>query len=156
MQMVKRLFSVFLLAILSVLHVSFAGDRAKEYEVKIIEKLLLDATKSRRVHVYILAPQKEQRELTEEIILHSRKLIIVRSPKKADFILVKDLKKEIKLPKPALALDFESIENCPMCIGVFAWKNGRPMLLLYRKRLNMFNIKLPKDYDYFIEEDVNY
>ena len=156
MRRLSNIFAGVLIALLSVIGTVLAGDRAKIYEVRIIEKLIWDATKKSMPKVYIVAPDKEAETLRKDLIRYARKIKVVVSIDKADFILVKNVKKPIKINKPALALDFSSLEYCPVCIGVFAWKNGRPMLLLYRDKLLFFKIELPDDYKYFIEDKANY
>ncbi len=145
-----------LLAITAIFSISFAGDKAKLYEAEIIEKLIIDATKKDKPGVYIIAPQAEKEAIEKELVLYAHKIKIVKTPDKADFLVVKHISRKITIKKPALSLDFYSFEFCPICIGVFAWKNGRPILLLYRDRLRYFKIKLPKDYDYFIEDQYSY
>jgi hypothetical protein len=78
-------------------------------------------------------------------------LRIVSNISEADFVFIKNKNKKYKAVKPTLALDFTSVRNCELCIGVFSWRNGRPILILFKENLQRFRIKLPKEYRYFIE-----
>ena len=122
-------------------------DKSVLYEIKILEKLVKDVTKKNRPSVYFYGVKEKKIILVKK---HSS-LKQADSIKDADFIFLKDRKVVFNADKPTLALDFTSLKNCRFCIGVFSWKNGRPILILFQENLNKFRIVLPKEYKYFIE-----
>ncbi len=122
-------------------------DKSVIYEVKILEKLVKDITKKKRPYVYFVGLKRQK----VSVILKLSTLRQAVNIDKADFIFLKNRKRKFYAYKPTLALDFSSLRHCKYCIGVFSWKNGRPILILFQENLNKFRIVLPKEYDYFIE-----
>ncbi|MDQ7056548.1 MAG: hypothetical protein Q9M89_08920 [Persephonella sp.] len=122
-------------------------DKSVLYEIKILEKLVIDVTKKRYPSVYFYGVKRER------IFLINRYSTLRQaySIDDADFVFLKNRKNPFKAEKPTLALDFRSLKNCSLCIGVFSWKNGRPILILFQENLNKFRIVLPEEYRYFIE-----
>ncbi len=128
---------------------SFAGDidPSIKYEIKILEKLVRDATKKEKPEVYFIGLSQRKIDL---LITHTT-LRKARDEKSADFVFIKNVKREFNAVKPTMALDYSSFEKCKDCIGLFTWRNGRPVLLLIEENLIKFHISLPEDYKYFIE-----
>ncbi|WP_457638551.1 hypothetical protein [Persephonella sp.] len=122
-------------------------DRATRYEIRILEKLVIDITGKRHPSVYFDGISRNK----IRIIKKYSKLKEAKDGKDADFVFVKNKKKPFNVDKPTLALDFGSLKYCRYCIGVFSWKNGRPMLILFKENLKRFGIHLPEEYRYFIE-----
>ncbi|WP_456403135.1 hypothetical protein [Persephonella sp.] len=119
----------------------------KKYEVKILSKLVLDVTKKPKPKVYYIGLDGED----IKILKKSKDLSIVNDIKKADFVFVKNLSKDLKVKKPVFSLDFKSLKYCSSCFGVFSWRNGRPMLIIFEEAIKSMGIKLPEEYDYFID-----
>ncbi len=154
----RKIYMIFIfligLLILTLTH-SYANhsELAEEYEISIIEKLIIDSISKRNPYVYIYSEDKEKKEkFKNKLKKFSKSLKTTSSLYKADFIIVLVLSKKKDFKKPALALDFKSLKYCLSCIGVFSWKNGRPNLILFKEKLDMLRIKLPQEYSYFIEE----
>ena len=125
---------------------------ADQYEATIIERLIVDSTKKENPYIYIYSEDREKKELfKEKIKKFAKHLKITSKLYKADFVIVLNLNRKKDFKKPSLALDFSALENCPSCIGVFSWKNGRPNLVLFKEKLIQMTIRLPKEYSYFIE-----
>ncbi|SNZ07823.1 hypothetical protein SAMN06265182_1038 [Persephonella hydrogeniphila] len=122
-------------------------DRSIKYEIKILERLVIDVTKKRHPSVYTDGLDNRKVYLLQ---MYSN-LRIAPNITEADFVFIKNKKEKYNAIKPTLALDFTSIRNCDLCIGVFSWRNGRPILILFKENLQKYNIKLPKEYRYFIE-----
>ncbi len=122
-------------------------DKSVIYEIKILDKLVRDITKKKHPSVYFLGVEGKKVSL----ILKLSALKQATNIEKADFIFLKNRNKKFYAYKPTLALDFGSLKHCRYCVGVFSWKNGRPILILFQENLNKFRIVLPKEYDYFIE-----
>jgi len=140
----------FIAVILALLYVSFSFaevDRSTRYEIKILEKLVVDVTKKRHPYVYFDGLSRKKVRLIKRFST----LRETKNIKDADFVFVKNKKKPFKAIKPTLALDFASLKYCRYCIGVFSWKNGRPILILFKENLERFHIVLPEEYKYFIE-----
>ena len=125
---------------------------ADQYEISIIERLIIDSVKKKNPYVYVYSENKNKKKFFYQKIKKFAKNIKLTSKLyKADFIIVLDVKKRKISQKPALALNFEAMKYCLSCVGVFSWKNGRPNLILFENKLEKFMIKLPKEYSYFIE-----
>ena len=70
----------------------------------------------------------------------------------ADLIFVKDLQKNINISnKKIVALDCKSLKYCSNCLGVFYFKNGRTMLVIFEEELKKLNLKLPSKYNNYID-----
>ncbi len=129
--------------------IAFAADidSAAKLEIKILEKLVLDVTRKKKPLVYFIGvPKKKIHLLTSYSSLKETK-----TEDKADFVFIQNIKKKFDATKPTMALDYSSFEKCENCIGLFTWRNGRPILLLIEENLLKFHISLPDDYKYFIE-----
>ncbi|WP_457625591.1 hypothetical protein [Persephonella sp.] len=122
-------------------------DRSIRYEIKILERLVMDITGKTHPSVYTDGLTSRKIYLLQ---MYSN-LRIVSNISEADFVFIKNKNEKYKAVKPTLALDFTSVRNCELCIGVFSWRNGRPILILFKENLQRFRIKLPKEYRYFIE-----
>ncbi|MBK3332106.1 hypothetical protein GWK41_03370 [Persephonella atlantica] len=143
----RRLIILLAVFVYAVKGLSQEVDKSVLYEIKILEKLVIDVTKKRYPSVYFYGVKKEK------IFLINRYSTLrqVYSIEDADFVFLKNRKNPFKADKPTLALDFRSLKNCGFCIGVFSWKNGRPILILFQENLEKFRIVLPEEYRYFIE-----
>ena len=149
----SRIISFILIAFLYVFDDQVIAQREEylKYEIKILEKLIRDTTRKERPSVYIFCPKNTLKKHFNRF----SSLRISESTNKADFIIVKNLTVPLNEKKPALALDFRSLKYCPYCIGIFSWKNGRPMLIIFKEVITEFNIKLPSEYNYFIDSRKN-
>jgi len=129
----------------------FSDER--ELEIKILEKIFTDITKKKRVRVVILGNKSEY--FSEGIRKYSKRLRESRSCKKADIVFLAGVYRG-KLPKgcggkilfSSRKKDILLRENC---VGAFYWKKGRPNILFIRERLRKKKIKLPPEYNRFIE-----
>ncbi len=122
-------------------------DRSLMYEMKILERLVIDITGKRYPKVYFDGVSEKK----VSMLLRFTKIKMVNDMLKADFVFIKNKTKKFNAVRPTIALDFISIKNCDLCIGVFSWRNGRPILILFRENLQRFDIVLPKEYKYYIE-----
>ncbi len=70
----------------------------------------------------------------------------------ADLIFVKNLQQNVNISNKILvALDCKSLKYCPNCLGVFYFKNGRTMLVIFEEELKKLNLKLPSKYNNYID-----
>ena len=122
-------------------------EEYRKYEIRILTKLVKDVTKKNSPTVYFIGTDIKDIKLFKEL----SPLKVVKEIKNADFIFVKNLKKKIKLNKPTFALDFDSLKYCPDCFGIFSWRNGRPMLIIFKEIIHGSQITLPEEYKYFID-----
>ena len=126
-------------------------DRSLRYEMKILERLVIDITGKKHPKVYFDGISEKKISM----LLRFTTIKMVNDVSKADFVFIKSKTKEFKAIRPTIALDFVSIKNCDLCIGIFSWRNGRPILILFRENLQKFDIILPKEYKYYIESKKN-
>ncbi len=122
-------------------------DRSVKYEMKILEKLVTDITGKRYPRVYFDGVSSQKVTL----LVRFTTIKLAEDMQNADFVFIKNKTSKFNAVKPTIALDFVSVKNCSLCIGVFSWRNGRPILILFRENLQKFNIILPKEYKYYIE-----
>jgi hypothetical protein len=125
----------------------------KELEVKILEKVFGDLLKKKRIRVYVLGSGKE--EFLNSLKKFSEKIRSVSSCESSDIVFIAGHYSG-KIPKNCrgrmvFGSRREIIFRYPDSVGSFYWKKGRPNLTLIRERLKKRNIKLPPDYNRFIE-----
>ena len=141
----------FLVVLLALLygHIALGGgiEDIKKYEVQVLSKLVQDIVKEKHPRVYFIGVKPSEIKAFRRYT----NIVVVNDPKEADFVFVRNLEKPLNIKKPAFALDTKSIKYCRYCIGVFTWKNGRPMLVIFKEAVSSMNIHLPKDYEYFMD-----
>ena len=70
----------------------------------------------------------------------------------ADIVFVKNLQQNVSINnQKVVALDCKSLKYCPNCLGVFYFKNGRTMLVIFEEELKKLNLKLPSKYNNYID-----
>ena len=125
----------------------------KELELKILEKLFTDLTSSREVRVMVLG------EKTPYYISlfagGSEVLRPVGSCEEADLLFLAggyegDIPRRCR-GKVVFSSRKKHIFLWEDVVGAFFWKKGRPNLLLIKERLEEKSIKLPREYEKFIE-----
>jgi len=125
----------------------------KELEVRILEKIFTDITGKKKVRVVILGSKRDY--FSRNISAYSERLKESKSCRKADIVFLAGVYRG-KLPKgcggkilfSSRKKDIFLRENC---VGAFFWKKGRPNILFIRERLRKKRIKLPPEYNRFIE-----
>ncbi len=140
---------IFIILALIYVHTSY-GEQIevyKLYEIKILSKLVTDVTKIKNPKVYFIGLDREEIKAFKKYT----PIKTTYSVEDADFIFVKNLSRPLKINKPVFSLDFKSLKYCKNCFGVFSWRNGRPMLIIFKEVINSLKIHLPKEYDYFID-----
>lgn len=134
--------------LLFVIFIPVFAQQSPEYiEVKIIKKLLIDMSQNQTVKVCTIGYKVER--LSDE-------KIIVTDCYNADFIIIGKDSYLIYKNKPAILLNVDDIKNIKTyrnVIGAFYWKKGRPQLIFLKDRMQIYNIKLPKEYERFIIEE---
>ncbi len=129
----------------------FSDER--ELEIKILEKIFTDITRKKSVRVIILGNKSDY--FSEGIRRYAERLKEAKSCDKADIVFLAGVYRG-KLPKgcggkilfSSRKKDILLRENC---VGAFYWKKGRPNILFIRERLLRKRIKLPPEYNRFIE-----
>ncbi len=81
----------------------------------------------------------------------SAKPVSISQVNSASIIFVGNLTKQVKFNKPTFALDCKSLKYCPDCFGVFFWKNGRPMVVLFEEVIKRQGLKIPSKYNKYID-----
>ncbi|RLJ70864.1 hypothetical protein BCF55_1149 [Hydrogenivirga caldilitoris] len=154
----KGLASVFLLLVFGVCpvfaDVGLRSANPEELEVKILEKLFKDMLQRKEVNVLVLGDRKESYE--RNIREYSDKLRTVESCKEANILLIAGDTKSIPeecLNKPIFSTKKENINLFKNCLGAFYWKKGRPNIILIKERLEERGIRLPSEYERFIEPE---
>jgi hypothetical protein len=64
-------------------------------------------------------------------------------------------KKSVKCKNvPIVALDYSLLKKDKNALGAFYWQKGRPNITFIANRLKKKGIKLPKEYERYIENNV--
>jgi len=129
----------------------FSDER--ELEIKILEKIFADITRKKQVRVVILGNKSTY--FSEGIRRYARRLKETKTCKKADVVFLAGVYRG-KLPgecggKILFSSRRKDILLRENCVGAFYWKKGRPNILFIRERLRKKGIKLPPEYNRFIE-----
>jgi len=128
-------------------------EEERELEVRIIEKVLTDLLNKRKVSIYVIGSKKE--EFLKSVRRFSERLEPAMDCKKGEVLFIAGIYKK-QLPKECRnKLIFgsrrEYIYRYSNSIGSFYWRKGRPNLTIIKERLEKWKVKLPKEYDQFIE-----
>ncbi len=139
-----------LVALIILFTLSFA-DGPDSIKAKIIGKVATSLLEVSVVFIYTDDPAYEK--LFEE----EENLIETKSCSDADMILSNRLEKyRTSCPPNSQRLYFATsysdyIKNRDAAVGAFFWQKGRPNLILNAKKLKELKIKLPSEFDNYIE-----
>lgn len=110
--------------------------------------------------IHTLLPQQEEikawsdTQHNKEILQTIPNVVVVPSPKDADFLLLSNG----KVPNPkalVFVTDFRLLEKMQnIAIGGFFWQKGRPNILFLRQNLQKSSITLPESMQEFIEDEI--
>lgn len=112
------------------------------------------------IHVY--TDDKEYKK----VFITSKRMILSDDPGSSDIILITHQSTYFKMmreQKSALdrdvspilfVTDYRILKNFSDIVGAFYWKKGRSQLLFIKKRLDDYNITLPKEYEKFTVDDL--
>lgn len=125
-------------------------DKEIELEAKIISKIALTSLKNEEPLLYI--PQISQSE--KEI--YSQFFKLSSSCDDANFVFVKkskDIFKECqKYDKLFFTNNYQKLLLDSRYFGAFFWNKSRPNIVFIKERLEYQSIKLPNEYEQFIED----
>jgi len=119
-----------------------------EVAATIIERIASALIKRQTIKVYARS------SFERKIITHSDKMKLTQQCEKADFLL---LKSDQEIPKPCqnsmiFFTQYKAFKRHSNGVGAFFWQKGRVNILFLQERLTKFNIKLPHEWDRYIEE----
>lgn len=119
----------------------FAEETSVKYEVKIIERIVLDITGrvSPRVCVVDYPAVNIQRFANS---------LIITSCSQAD-VVISSTDRLAGLDKPVIVVGTYPAKDEGI-IGAIFWKKGRPQIILIEKNIKKFEITLPEDYKKFL------
>jgi len=109
----------------------------KEYELKLYEKVLGSIFEEEIINIY-------SDEQLKDILLKSKKFLIVDSCKKATVLIGNDFKTKCD-NLPCFATSYKMFKKEENVIGAFYWRKGRPQLKLKTNVLNKFALNLPEN-----------
>jgi len=115
---------------------------------KIIERIASALIKRQTIKVYARS------SFERKIITHSDKMKLTQQCEQADFLL---LESDREIPQPCqnsmiFFTRYKAFKHHPNGVGAFFWQKGRVNILFLQERLTKFNIKLPREWDRYIEE----
>lgn len=137
---------IIFILVLSLLSTMKAQELAVKYEVKLIEKIVMDITeKSYPKICTVNYPVDRIREYSTNLV--------ISSCKQADIVIAGTDEVE-SFDKPILLVGVTEIKDRKDVIGAIFWKKGRPQIILIDKNLKRFDIQLPGEYrKYIIKKD---
>lgn len=134
----------FYLLLLMIFIQLYAQESPEYIEVKLIEKIFMDISKSSTIKVCTIGYENLSNIPTR---------LVVTTCNNADFIIISKDYYTININKPAILLNSSDIKKYKNVIGALYWKKGRPQLIFIKERLELYNIKLPKEYERFLIEE---
>lgn len=135
------MFKKVLILILTIYWGVFAEETSVKYEVKIIERIVLDITGKITPRVCVV-------DYPAVNIQRFANSLIVTSCSQAD-IVVSSTDRLTGLDKPIIVVGTYPTKDEDI-IGAIFWKKGRPQIILIEKNIKKFEITLPEDYKKFL------
>ncbi len=121
-------------------------------EIKILEKISKDIIRKDKIRVFLIGYDPKK------LLRYSSGFILVKDCSKADIVIAKENDKgelsSCRKDIPGIALKYSLLRKDSIFIGALFWYKGRPNLVFIRKRLEKLNIKLPKSYSRYIEDQI--
>lgn len=125
-------------------------SKETELEAKIVIKIAKDMIPNKKIKLFIPDMKKMDRQI------YSKNITVAKTCTKANFIFVKYGKlnqcKNDMQEHYILTNNYRKLIHDPEFIGAFFWSKSRPNIVLVRERLARKNIRLPKEYNQFIED----
>lgn len=90
-----------------------------------------------------------------QIISQSAKMEIINDPHSAQFMIIsKKIPDDISKKTILFTTEYNLLSKDERIIGAFFWQKGRPNLLFLRDRLKKADLKLGKEFNKFIEDEL--
>jgi hypothetical protein len=87
-----------------------------------------------------------------EILRNNDEVRLVSDPREAQIIVADRVSKKLeRYHKPILVLRYELLKSYSQAIGAYFWQKGRPNIVMIRQRLRRVGIRLPSDFERYIE-----
>lgn len=137
--MFKRLFLVIILFYCSAS--ANTEEVSVRYEVKIIERIVLDITNKPNPKVCVI-------EYPLSYIYKFATSLQITSCNQAD-VVVSSTDKYISQDKPIILVGFFPTKDDDI-IGAIFWRKGRPQIIFIERNIKKFHINLPEDYKKFL------
>lgn len=135
--MIKRFVVLLLLFYWNV----FAEEASTRYEVKIIERIVLDITGKLNPKVCVI-------EYPASFIQKFASNLTVTSCNQAD-VIISSTDRLGGLEKPVILVGTYPVKD-ENVVGAIFWKKGRPQIILIEKNIKRFEITIPEDYKKFL------
>jgi len=113
-------------------------------EYKIIQKIAHALTSKKTISIYTDVPKYLKHKKIDGITF-------TNNCQHADIALLRHFSQSCTT-KPVIVLDYMLLKKQPNALGAFYWQKGRPNITFLEKHLQRNHIKLPKEFDIFIEE----
>ena len=129
----------------------FANDEAKELRMRIIGALAHTVTEKEYPVVYV------DDEEFKNFDVRKFGFVLTKNCSKSDVIFTKNISLLLQdcfvsNDKKLFVLSYRDyIKNEQKVIGAFFWQKGRPNIILNKELLKKYSIKVPKDYEKYIE-----
>lgn len=138
--------------VLLILFILFSFSSASDLKTEQkIYKLIIHTLLPNKQTYKVWSDTKHNREL----LATTPHVILVNSPKDADFLLLNNDNNLTNTKAIIFVTDFQLLEKMKnSAVGGFFWQKGRPNILFLRKNLQKYKISLPESMQEFIEEEI--
>jgi len=130
----------------------WSSERGIQLEQQIMNRILRALTgKQASIHVYYAGTR------LPKSLLKNPEVILTARPENADVVLVDSRRADARLThlhKPILTLDYGALRDYPNAVGAYFWQKGRPNIIMIRARLDRERIRLPAEFDRYIEDSI--
>lgn len=135
------MFKTVIMLVLALCWGIFAVETSVKYEVKIIERMVLDITGRANPRVCVV-------DYPAVNIQRFANSLIITSCSQAD-VVISSTDRLAVLEKPVIVVGTYPAKDEDI-IGAIFWKKGRPQIILIEKNIKKFDITLPEDYKKFL------
>lgn len=125
------------------------GADSSAIAAKIIDKVVVSFFPDTKIYAW--------GENTEhaQIIRNSSRMEFSSTPSRAYFILVsKKIPENLHEDTIIFTTEYDLLAKDQRVVGAFFWQKGRPNLLFLRDRLQSSNLKLGREFDKYIEDEL--
>ncbi len=87
-----------------------------------------------------------------EIFRNNPEVRLVSDPRNAQIIVANRVAEKLeRYHKPILVLQYRLLKSYSLAVGAYFWQKGRPNIVMIRQRLQRMRIRLPHDFERYIE-----
>lgn len=118
-------------------------------EAQIIDKIVVSIFQNQKVTAWGETPYHKN------MIEHSTKMLPADNFTDARLLIVsKKIPEDLSSDAVIITTEYSLLAKDPRILGAFFWQKGRPNLLFLRERMQKSNVRLDREFDKYIEDDL--